>query len=488
MAAAGLAAAVIVWTAGTTLTAGIAGWLASERGAEAERLTGDFDQLQAQVMELQDRFAGVSKDLTQNQQFVLDLVRASRGGDLPALAAETLPESGETDVAPTVGAVIAAINGDLDRISGNNFVLSKEISAMRMQMSREADVAVRSRMAQARYLRDLQNTQQQLTHAESIGRQLKSQVADLQLRIGALLTVQARKAASNAVLEGQLSRLGDELAKAEASNARLQAMVSGMQRTTSQVAQDRIALRSVRDELLSKVRALEGRLNVVSSTQKTMVEKLTQRTRVGVDEIEKTVAMTGLEVDSLLDAAGARLAGEGGPFITPHSYSRTAEERLVLASIENLDGEVGRWERLQVVLRSLPLAAPLDSYALRSGFGVRKDPITGHASMHEGLDLANDVGTPVLATAPGKVVYAGWMGDYGRLIEIDHGLGIRTRYGHLKKIEVKVGDTVGYRDEIGLLGSSGRSTGPHLHYEVRVDERPYDPINFLEAGKYVFKG
>jgi murein DD-endopeptidase MepM/ murein hydrolase activator NlpD len=226
----------------------------------------------------------------------------------------------------------------------------------------------------------------------------------------------------------------------------------------------------------------------VSSTQNSIVEKLTERTRVGVNEIEKTVAMTGLKVDALLDVAGAQLSGEGGPFISPRSYTHTSEERFVLAAIENLDGEVERWERLQLVLRSLPLTAPLDSYAVRSGFGVRKDPISGRAGMHEGLDLSNEIGTPVLATAPGKVVYAGWMGDYGRMIEIDHGLGIRTRYGHLKKISVKVGDTVGYRDEIGLLGSSGRSTGPHLHYEVRVDDRPYDPINFLEAGKYVFKG
>ena len=204
MAAAGLAAAVIVWTVGTTLTAGIASWLASERGAEADRVAADFDQLQSQVTELQDRFDGVSKDLALNQQFVLDLVRASRGGDLPALAMETLPVPGEAEVGPTVDAVIAAINSDLDRISSNNFVLSKEISAMRMQMSAEADVAVRSRMAQARYLRDLQNSQEQLTRAEDIGRQLKSQVADLQLRVGALLTVQARKAATNAVLQGQL--------------------------------------------------------------------------------------------------------------------------------------------------------------------------------------------------------------------------------------------------------------------------------------------
>jgi murein DD-endopeptidase MepM/ murein hydrolase activator NlpD len=488
MAAAGLAAAVIVWTSVSTLGTVIASWVASERGAEAQQLAGDFGELHSQVLDLQDRFAAISKDLTANQQFVLDLVRASRGGELPALAMGSLPTAGELDVAPTVDAIIASINSDLDRISGNNFVLSKEISQMRVQMSADADLALRTRMAHERYIQDLESTQQQLSRAENAGRQLKAQVADLQLRLGALLTVQARKAATNAVLEGQLSRLGTALAESRASNDRLQAMVTGMQRTNAQVAQDRIALRAVRDELLSKVRTFEGRLNMVSSTQKSMVEKLTQRTRVGVDEIEKTVAMTGLEVDSLLKAAGVQLAGEGGPFIAPRSYMRSAEERLVLASIENLDGEVERWERLQVVLKSLPLAAPLDAYTLRSGYGVRKDPLSRRASMHEGLDMANDVGTPVLATAPGKVVYAGWMGDYGRLIEIDHGLGIRTRYGHLKKIDVKVGDTVGYRDEIGLLGSSGRSTGPHLHYEVRVDERPYDPINFLEAGKYVFKG
>ena len=488
MAAAGLAAAFIVWVIASTVGGGIAGWLANERGAEAERLTADLNRIQDQVINLQEKFASVSRDLSTNQQYVLDLVHASQGGDLPALAAATPflfdPAQGE----PSVEAVIAAINSDLDRISSNNFVLAKEVSEAQIKVSTAADAQVRTRLARDRYRIKLGQTQRQLAQAEAAGRQLKSQVADLQLRVGSLLSTQAAKRAENAVLRGRLTRLDTALTETQASNARLQAMISGMQRNSTAAAQDRIALRAIRDEVLSKVRGLETRLNTVSSTQKTMVEKLTQRTRVGVDEIEKTVAMTGLQVNSLLDAAGKQLSGEGGPFIPPHSYARSAEDRLILASIENLDGEVERWERLQVVLRSLPLAAPLDSYGLRSGFGVRKDPMTGRMSVHEGLDLANDIGTPVLATAPGKVVYAGWMGDYGRMIEIDHGLGIRTRYGHLKKIEVKVGDTVGYRDEIGLLGSSGRSTGPHLHYEVRVDNRPYDPINFLEAGKYVFKG
>ncbi|MGH6879330.1 MAG: M23 family metallopeptidase, partial [Hypericibacter sp.] len=103
-------------------------------------------------------------------------------------------------------------------------------------------------------------------------------------------------------------------------------------------------------------------------------------------------------------------------------------------------------------------------------------------------DFLSELGAPVMATAPGKVVFAGWKGDYGKMVEIDHGLGIHTRYGHLKSITVKVGDEVTYRQQIGALGNTGRSTGPHVHYEVRVDDKAYDPMNFLEAGRYVFKG
>ena len=93
----------------------------------------------------------------------------------------------------------------------------------------------------------------------------------------------------------------------------------------------------------------------------------------------------------------------------------------------------------------------------------------------------------LLSTAPGKVVVAGWKGRYGRLVEVDHGYGIRTRYAHLQKIEVKRGEYVYHRNTIGLLGSSGRSTGAHVHYEVLVNRRPRDPLKFLEAGMHLFK-
>jgi len=146
-----------------------------------------------------------------------------------------------------------------------------------------------------------------------------------------------------------------------------------------------------------------------------------------------------------------------------------------------------RLRSLEKLLTQLPLAAPVDSYRVSSHFGKRVDPLTKEMSFHSGVDLPGRDRTEVRATAPGKVVHAGEMGRYGTLVEIDHGHGIRTRYGHLHKAMVHLGQRVGYRDRVGLMGSTGRSTGTHLHYEVSVDGKPRDPLNFIQAGRFVFK-
>ncbi len=143
---------------------------------------------------------------------------------------------------------------------------------------------------------------------------------------------------------------------------------------------------------------------------------------------------------------------------------------------------------LQAALGSMPLTAPVDSFWISSHFGKRKDPYNGRWAMHEGIDLAATAGSRVVATAPGKVVFAGTKSGYGRLVEIDHGFGLRTRYAHLRSIRVETGQRVEHRQTVGTLGSSGRSTGPHVHYEVLVEGEPMDPDDFLEAGKHVFKG
>jgi murein DD-endopeptidase MepM/ murein hydrolase activator NlpD len=120
-----------------------------------------------------------------------------------------------------------------------------------------------------------------------------------------------------------------------------------------------------------------------------------------------------------------------------------------------------------------------------SNFGVRIDPFLNRPAMHTGIDFRGNTGEPVRATASGTVTAAGWSGGYGRMVEIEHAHGVSTRYGHLSEIDVKVGQSIKIGQVVGRLGSTGRSTGPHLHYETRIDGEAVDPDKFLRAGTRV---
>jgi len=188
-------------------------------------------------------------------------------------------------------------------------------------------------------------------------------------------------------------------------------------------------------------------------------------------ELERLLASTGLDIDRLLGSLG-NAPGQGGPYIA-----------LPSAAAPELDQK--RQEELKKLAKVLPLAAPLTQYQSESGFGTRIDPINHRAAFHPGLDLAAAYKSAVYSTAPGTVVFTGTRDSYGRMVEIDHGHGIVTRYAHLHRILVARGQQVGAHTEIGELGSTGRSTGPHVHYEVLVDGTPLDPAKFMEAGKNV---
>lgn len=142
-------------------------------------------------------------------------------------------------------------------------------------------------------------------------------------------------------------------------------------------------------------------------------------------------------------------------------------------------------ERQNRGLMAIPSARPVAGFRLTSSFGVRSDPFRGSRRMHNGLDMAGPIGTPIHATADGIVTRAQWFGGYGRYVEINHGGGIQTRYGHMSEILVEPGARVTRGQLIGRMGSTGRSTGSHLHYEVRVDGRPLNPMPFLTSGEYL---
>jgi murein DD-endopeptidase MepM/ murein hydrolase activator NlpD len=204
------------------------------------------------------------------------------------------------------------------------------------------------------------------------------------------------------------------------------------------------------------------------------------------DRLRLAFRLAGLDPAAFSQADPESL---GGPLID-------AKDPRALAAV--LDVDAGFAERiqhaahdlsdlraLQGASNALPLARPTQGTEQTSGFGVREDPFTGHAAFHPGLDFAGPILTPVYSTAPGVVSFTGVRNGYGNTIEIDHGHGFKTRFGHLAAISVTVGQKVGIHQRIGGIGSTGRSTGPHLHYEVWVDGRPQNPERFVRAGDYV---
>ena len=189
-------------------------------------------------------------------------------------------------------------------------------------------------------------------------------------------------------------------------------------------------------------------------------------------QIERVLASTGVDVKHMFAQLGVE-RGLGGPFIAPPAGSGAptmSPEKA--AALRNL-------------IKTLPVTAPVESYELGSPFGVRGDPINGHAAYHTGVDLRAPYMTPVYATAAGVVTYSGYRDDYGKVVEIDHGNGISTRYAHLHRQTVSVGQRIAGHSQIGFLGSTGRATGPHVHYEVLVNGEPQDPEKFLGLARVI---
>ena len=186
-----------------------------------------------------------------------------------------------------------------------------------------------------------------------------------------------------------------------------------------------------------------------------------------LDEFERILASVGVDAGHLFSRFAVNRA-QGGPFFLPPRADQPADNIGAgwLAGVRGL-------------ANSLPLSTPLEHFQVGSRFGPRRDPFNGRAAFHTGLDLDAAYMSPVYATAPGIVTYTGYRGDYGKVVEIDHGSGIATLYGHLHRYTVSTGQRVGAHTQIGLLGSTGRASGPHVHYEVIVNGEPRDPEKFI---------
>ena len=209
-----------------------------------------------------------------------------------------------------------------------------------------------------------------------------------------------------------------------------------------------------------------------------------------LDRIEKNRAIlnsTQLGIDNILQQGGF---GTGGVYID--LASKDTESHLSHGNfgsrISSIKARVAEAEALESAMKSVPFGVPVEVEHYRtSPYGARRDPFTKRMAHHGGVDFASYRQAPILATADGIIKIAGRNGAYGKMVEIDHGHGFTTRYGHMHKTSVKRGQKVKKGDKLGGMGSTGRSTATHLHYEVRFEGRSYDPDNFLKAGTYVYK-
>jgi murein DD-endopeptidase MepM/ murein hydrolase activator NlpD len=229
------------------------------------------------------------------------------------------------------------------------------------------------------------------------------------------------------------------------------------------------------DRVFSKVTLS---LKDVEQEQRNRIEQLTSDAGDTTSAIENVLSRFKIAVPGETSSSKTNTddSAVGGPFVEPESDDDFNN------SLAQLDTALTRLEQVRTTAQSLPFRNPAIGKEITSPFGNRRDPFLGRLALHAGVDFRFAPGEKVRPTAPGKVTNAGWMGGYGNMIEVDHGNGISTRYGHMSQVLVKVGDTVDCSDIIGLAGSTGRSTGTHLHYEVRQDGRAIDPMYFMNAG------
>ena len=257
--------------------------------------------------------------------------------------------------------------------------------------------------------------------------------------------------------------------------------------TLGDIARERDALQIAADRADARTADIARQKRDLETRDEVIFTQLEQALTVSVEPLDKMFRDAGLSPDELIAAVKRGYSGQGGP-LSPISLSTmgqpsSPEEIRANAILQGLD----QMNLYRIAAFKVPFGLPVKtSFRYTSDFGYRNDPINGSGRMHEGQDLAGDYGSPIYTPADGTISYAGWENGYGRLIKIQHAFGIETRYGHLSQIDVEVGQKVSRGDHIGDMGNSGRSTGTHLHYEVRLGGEAVNPMTFIRAANNVF--
>lgn len=498
--------ALLFWIAIATLGVGLQQNLLARHEAKIEAQQVAYLDLMTEVSDYHAAFDRITADLEENQRYLLEILQADGiAPDKLAGIEEGLksPQQAEDRIAlarDSLRTRLKDFETDLKNIAQRNESLQAQVAALRATL--HASEAERAEIADVRNRLDmrLMTTEARLADAQAANDELSQVIEGLRLAVADRDTRIAELSQLRDLLKADVVNLNERIDLSKAREANLHREIGDLNRLLRTAIARGDHLDGERQRMAAQLVGAFRQMGEMRDAQHALLERLDQRTARTVDALQQALAMTGIELEPVLaeleaDIRAERLASlggipgsVGGPFLPvglagppdPHA------DRLEVA-YSLLDQRLDRWDAVKALFEVVPVAAPMREYRLTSGFGTRKDPMNGKPARHEGIDLVGPWRAPILATAPGVVTFAGWKGAYGRMVEVDHGYGFKTRYAHLRNFEVKEGDVVSFGQEIGEMGNSGRSTGAHLHYEILFQDRPYDPANFLKAGRHVFK-
>jgi murein DD-endopeptidase MepM/ murein hydrolase activator NlpD len=250
---------------------------------------------------------------------------------------------------------------------------------------------------------------------------------------------------------------------------------------------ERDFLRESGQDLSQRLAELEYDTRLQSERNDRIFTRLEEAASVSLSPLEKMLNRAGIDTDDLLEDVRKSYSGSGGPLTPFVKSSKGSDPTAFPDRVTGLLSELDRVNLMKIALAKVPLLNPVKgSYRPTSKFGFRKDPKGGGRRMHKGYDMAGARGQPIVAPADGVVTFAGRQNGYGLVINIRHAQGFETVYAHLGKLRVKAGQTVARGDRIADMGNTGRSTGVHLHYEIRLGGKPVNPLTYMKANNDVF--
>ncbi|NNF24494.1 MAG: peptidoglycan DD-metalloendopeptidase family protein [Rhodobacteraceae bacterium] len=363
----------------------------------------------------------------------------------------------------------------------------QRLNALAAERDTRAEEAHQAYLRFAIALDEVSAMQSRLLASEERRKELETGIGVMQATLSR--TMQDRDGARE-----EITRLAALLADSEASEAPELARIDEMSDTLDFLVAALSGAAAERDEIAERVQGSDSVIAELELDRKLLEERndrifhqLEEAVAVSLEPLDDMFREAGLPADSIIETIRRGYSGQGGP-LTPITFSTkgeppSPEQMRANTILERLDA----LNLYRIAVQKTPFAEPVKgAFRYTSGYGKRRDPKTGGTRMHKGADFAGSRGTPIYSTADGVVVHASRSSGYGNLIKIKHEFGIETRYAHLSKIRVTVGQRVSRGERIGDMGNTGRSTGTHLHYEVRIGGNAVNPMTYIKAARDVF--